>query len=223
MSAAKHSAPRGGTSLAVRAPRLLFLCAVAAVGTGTAVHLRDAGDPVHLVAAVLAACYLGWLAVEIPVTFRTSTAPPSESATLVLYATARIATAAAAVLGPLPWSGWSWPLLAPALLFAGGVVLRQAAIHTLGRFYSHHVMRQQDHRIVTYGLYRFIRHPAYAGMLLAHAGFVAFFLNPLSVLLLVLLAAAIAFRIRTEERMLMDIPGYPSYAAAHARLVPGVW
>ncbi|MEW2138066.1 isoprenylcysteine carboxylmethyltransferase family protein [Streptomyces sp. NPDC005409] len=216
-------ATRRGPSWTVQAPRLLFLCAVAAVTTGMVVHLRDAGNTLDLVAGILAACYLAWLAVEIPVTFRKSTAPPSESASLLLYATARIATAAAAVLGPLPWDGWSWALLAPALLFVGGVVLRQVAIHTLGRFYSHHVMRQQDHQIVTYGLYRFIRHPAYAGMLLAHVGFVAFFLNPVSVVLLVLLAAAITFRIRTEERMLMNIPGYSAYAAGHARLVPGVW
>lgn len=222
MSTAKPVAPTG-PSLTVQAPRLLFLFAVAAVTTGAVVHLRHADRGLDLVAGLLAACYLAWLAVEIPVTFRKSTAPPSESASLLLYAAARIATAAAAVLGPLPWDGWSWALLLPAAVFVGGVVLRQVAIRTLGRFYSHHVMRQQDHRIVTTGLYRFIRHPAYAGMLTAHVGFVAFFLNPVSVLLLVLLAAAITFRIRTEERMLMNIPGYPAYAAGHARLVPGVW
>ena len=69
----------------------------------------------------------------------------------------------------------------------------------------------------------FIRHPAYAGMLSAHVGFVGFFLNPLSLALLVALAVAITFRIRTEERMLVDIPGYRAYAADHARLVPGLW
>ncbi|MET9402349.1 isoprenylcysteine carboxylmethyltransferase family protein [Kitasatospora sp. NPDC002965] len=222
MSTAKSVAGHG-PSLAVQAPRLLFLCAVAAVGTGAVVHLRHLDRTVDLVAGLLAVCYLAWLAVEIPVTFRRSAAPPSESATLLLYAAARIATAGTAVLGPVPWDGWSWALLVPALVFVGGVTLRQVAIHTLGRFYSHHVMRQQDHQIVTYGLYRFIRHPAYAGMLLAHVGFVGFFLNPASAVLLVTLAAAITWRIRTEERMLMNIPGYGAYAARHARLVPGLW
>jgi protein-S-isoprenylcysteine O-methyltransferase Ste14 len=212
-----------GSSWAARAPRLLFVIAVLAAGTGLVMHLWHADQAVDLVAAVLAGCYLGWLAVEIPVTFRTSGSAPRESATLLLYATARIATLSAALLVPLPWHAWSLLLLIPAAVFAGGVVLRQVAIRTLGRFYSHHVTRQSDHRVVTWGVYRFIRHPAYAGMLLAHIGFVAFFLNPLSVALLIALAAAITFRIRTEERMLMNIPGYRDYAAGHARLVPGLW
>ncbi|MFB6893169.1 methyltransferase family protein [Kitasatospora sp. NPDC056327] len=210
-------------SWAVQAPRLLFVVAVLAVGTGLVIHLRHAGDPLDLVAAVLAACYLAWIAVEIPVTFRSSGAAPRESASLLLYAAARIATVSAAVLGPLPWDDWSPLLLVPAAVFVGGVVLRQVAIHTLGRFYSHHVTRQTDHQIVTWGVYRFIRHPAYAGMLSAHVGFVVYFANPLSVLLLFALAAAITFRIRTEERMLVNIPGYRAYADGHARLVPGLW
>ncbi|MER6302922.1 isoprenylcysteine carboxylmethyltransferase family protein [Kitasatospora sp. NPDC001539] len=212
-----------GPSWAVRAPQLLFVVAVLATGTGLVTHLRHAGEPVDLVAAALVACYLGWLAVEIPVTFRTSGAAPRESATLLLYAAARIATVSAAVLGPLPWHTWSPLLLVPAAVFAGGVVLRQVAIHTLGRFYSHHVTRQTDHQVVTWGVYRFIRHPAYAGMLSAHVGFVGFFLNPLSLALLVALAAAITFRIRTEERMLVNIPGYRAYAAERPALVPGLW
>ncbi|MET8698120.1 methyltransferase family protein [Kitasatospora sp. NPDC058032] len=223
MSTVEPMAGGAGSPWAVRAPRLLFVLAVLAVGTGLVVHLRHAGDPVDLVAAVLAACYLGWLAVEIPVTFRSSGAAPRESATLLLYAAARIATVSAAVLGPLPWDDWSPLLLVPAAVFVGGVVLRQVAIHTLGRFYSHHVTRQSDHQVVTWGVYRFIRHPAYAGMLSAHLGFVAFFLNPLSAVLLVALCAAITFRIRTEERMLAHIPGYRAYADGHARLVPGLW
>ncbi len=210
-------------SLAVQAPRLLFCFAVTAVAAGMVIHLRHYQDPVQLTAGILAACYLAWLAVEIPVTFRRSAAQPSESATLLLYAAARILTAAAGVLGPLPWHQWSWWLLLPAIGFVAGVALRQVAIHTLGRFYSHHVMRQQDHQIVTGGLYRVIRHPAYAGMLFAHLCFVAFFLNPVSAVLVLLLAAAITWRIRTEERMLSTIPGYSAYAADRARLFPGVW
>lgn len=213
----------GGVPWVVLAPRVLFVVAVTAVGTGLAVHLRRAGDPLDLVAAVLAGCYLAWLAVEVPVTFRRSAAAPKEAATLLWYATARIATVSAAVLGPLPWDGWSPVLLLPAAVFVGGVVVRQVAIRTLGRFYSHHVMRQRDHQIVTWGLYRLVRHPAYAGMLLAHLGFVGFFLNPASAVLLVLLVAAVLWRIRTEERMLVHIPGYPDYAAGRARLIPGLW
>ncbi|MEU3464090.1 isoprenylcysteine carboxylmethyltransferase family protein [Streptomyces sp. NPDC006733] len=204
-------------------PRLLFCLVVLAVAPGLVTHLRHYADPVQLTAGLLAAVYLGWLALEIPVTFRRATAPPAESATLLWYATARIATAVAAATGPLPWHRWSPWLLLPAAVFLAGIALRQIAIHTLGRFYSHHVMRQQDHRIVSGGPYRVIRHPAYAGMLLAHLGFVGFFLNPFSAALLPALAVAVVHRIRTEERLLLTVPGYRAYAVGRARLCPRVW
>lgn len=109
------------------------------------------------------------------------------------------------------------------LLFAGGVLLRLVAMRTLGKSYSHHVIRRDDHAIVRTGLYRLIRHPAYAGMLLGHAGLVLFFLNWASLPLLVALAVVLGWRIRVEERELLVIPAYREYAAGRPRLVPGVW
>ena len=50
-------------------------------------------------------------------------------------------------------------------LFAAGVAFRLWAVFTLGRFYSHSVRLRRDHRIVESGPYRFVRHPAYAGMI----------------------------------------------------------
>jgi protein-S-isoprenylcysteine O-methyltransferase Ste14 len=60
-------------------------------------------------------------------------------------------------------------------------------------------------------------------MLLANVSFAAFFANPASVLALLLLIAAVTWRIRVEERALWAIPEYPGYAIGKSRLVPGVW
>ncbi|MFE4518173.1 methyltransferase family protein, partial [Kitasatospora sp. NPDC056783] len=122
-----------------------------------------------------------------------------------------------------PWDRWSPWLAVPIVVSAGAVALRLVAIRTLGRFYSHHVVRYSDHSIVSTGPYRYMRHPAYTGMLLANAGFVAFFLNPLSVLLFCSLCACVTWRILVEERVLWVVPGYPDYANGRARLIPGVW
>ncbi|MBO3749899.1 hypothetical protein J5X84_27785 [Streptosporangiaceae bacterium NEAU-GS5] len=211
-------------ALLLATPRALFPVGLAILITGLAGHARRiAESPAHTVAVGLLAAYLVWLILEVPVTFRRTTATPVDARTLLPYALARLAVVAGASFGPLPWTTWSPALLIPPLVFAAGVTLRHVAIRTLGRFYSHHVVRQADHRLVSHGPYRLIRHPAYAGMLMAHVGFTAFFLNEAGVVALALLVAAVIWRILVEERPLWLIPGYAGYATGRARLVPGVW
>ena len=71
-----------------------------------------------------------------------------------------------------------------------------------------------------------LRHPSYAGLLLALAGcglMVGNWFGALCSLALVL--AALVHRIRIEERALSAALGdrYDDFAASRARLVPGVW
>jgi protein-S-isoprenylcysteine O-methyltransferase Ste14 len=212
-----------GGSARLNAPRVLL---VVGVGVLVAALVRQAaglGRPPHALAFTLTLVYLGWLLAEARVTLAPRVESTPDDPTLVPYALARFGTVAAAVLGPLPWVRWAWWMALPVAAFAGGVALRLWAIRTLGRFYSHRVVHHQEHRVVATGPYAWVRHPAYAGMLGAHLGFVAFFLNGYSVAGLALLAAAIAVRIRVEDRMLATVPDYPEYAAGRAGLVPGVW
>ena len=111
-------------------------------------------------------------------------------------------------------------------LIAGGVALRVWAMLTLDRFFTFVVGISDDHRVVTDGPYRIIRHPGYAGALLALAGFGVALANWLSVLILVALpAAALAVRIRVEEAALVSALGqeYREYASRTSGLIPGVW
>jgi protein-S-isoprenylcysteine O-methyltransferase Ste14 len=204
-------------------PRVLFAVVLGVFAYALSHQIAQLGQAPNLLAAALTITYLAWLVAEVPVTFRRSSTPVAESRTLVAYGVARVTTAVAAVLGGVPWTGWSPWLALPVLAFVGGMALRLVATRVLGRFYSHHVIRRPDHQVVSSGPYRFVRHPAYSGMILAHVGFVAFFANPASILALTLLVAAICWRITVEERVMWTVPGYREYAVSRSRIVPGAW
>ncbi|MFF2810094.1 methyltransferase family protein [Streptomyces sp. NPDC058000] len=107
-----------------------------------------------------------------------------------------------------------------------GIALRLWAIVTLGRFFRGTVHIQHGHRVVTSGPYRYVRHPAYTGILLAGTDLALLLDNAASWLAFtVCCLIAVGYRIHVEERMLLDALGeeYRAYAARTRRLVPGVW
>jgi protein-S-isoprenylcysteine O-methyltransferase Ste14 len=113
---------------------------------------------------------------------------------------------------------------AGAVLFLAGISFRTWAIDALGIYYSHAVSIMDDHAIINTGPYRFIRHPAYAGMLIAHAGIIVIFFNYFAVAayMLVFIPAIIA-RILVEENTLFKLDGYADFARDRKRLLPGIW
>ncbi|MFF4738468.1 methyltransferase family protein [Streptomyces sp. NPDC001262] len=120
------------------------------------------------------------------------------------------------------------PVLQGAVLAVAwaGIALRLWSIVALGRFFRGTVHIQHGHKVVTSGPYRWVRHPSYSGLLLAALAFAVLFGNGLSWLLFAAcILAAVLYRIRVEERMLLDALGeeYRVYAARTRRLVPGVW
>ncbi|MEU4093293.1 isoprenylcysteine carboxylmethyltransferase family protein [Streptomyces sp. NPDC026673] len=191
--------------------------------------VREGGhwsEPRHRAQSVLIGLYLLWTLLELRITFRAAprVSGGDDRGTLRWYGAARGAVVAAALFAAPWWQGWGPGQWLGASVFVAGAALRLAAIRRLGRFYSHKVRTLDDHRVVCDGPYRVVRHPAYSGMVLAHAGFVGVFANPLSVLaLLGLLLPAVVLRIRAEERALLDLSGYAEYARHRKRLIPAVW
>jgi protein-S-isoprenylcysteine O-methyltransferase Ste14 len=112
-----------------------------------------------------------------------------------------------------------------ALLWCG-VVLRFWSFRTLGRYFTFVVQTSGDQPVIDRGPYRAVRHPSYAGLLLAVLGLALFIENWLSVAgLVVAVGGGLVFRIHVEERALLDNLGdaYRDYAATHKRLIPFVW
>jgi protein-S-isoprenylcysteine O-methyltransferase Ste14 len=117
--------------------------------------------------------------------------------------------------------------LSVALAFLlSGLALRWTAILTLGRFFTPNVAVHPDQRIVRTGVYRYVRHPAYTGLLLAFLGVGVAFNNWLGLLVIFIpVMAALLYRMRVEERLLVEMLGreYTDYRQATKRLVPGIY
>jgi protein-S-isoprenylcysteine O-methyltransferase len=107
-----------------------------------------------------------------------------------------------------------------------GITIRWVAIYTLGKFFTGTVLIKDDHRLIQNGLYKYVRHPAYAGALLAHLGLGLSFSNWLSIgLSTVPFSLAALYRMHVEERALRDEFGetYIQYSAGTKRLVPKLY
>lgn len=111
-------------------------------------------------------------------------------------------------------------------LFAAGLVLRWYSIFYLGRYFTVNVAIHSRHEVIDSGPYRLIRHPSYAGALLAFLG-LALSLDNWASLALIVLPVLMAFqrRIRIEERALANALGQPytNYMQRTRRLVPGIY
>jgi len=123
------------------------------------------------------------------------------------------------------WLCWPAVVTGAALILAGGG-LRSWGIATLGRFFRRDVTIQADHRVVIDGPYRLLRHPAYAGNLLAALGFGLALTNWVGLVIAVGVPLLGHLpRIRVEERAMAGALGqeWVGYAAGTARIAPGVW
>jgi protein-S-isoprenylcysteine O-methyltransferase Ste14 len=128
---------------------------------------------------------------------------------------------------------FAWgPSTPPAIQAVGGVLVAAGfALASwamiVNRFFSAvvRIQRERGHVVVSIGPYGAIRHPGYAGGILAYLS-LPFMLDAIWALLPSLAtSAAVILRTALEDRALMaELPGYPEYAAQTKwRLLPGVW
>lgn len=126
--------------------------------------------------------------------------------------------------GPAPFS---LPLKILGLVFIlGGYALGAYALLE-NRFFSGmvRIQAERDHQVVSGGPYRWLRHPGYAGALLAYLGTPLFLDSRWAFLPALFLTIALVIRTHLEDRTLRDeLAGYSDYARRVCyRLLPGVW
>lgn len=111
-------------------------------------------------------------------------------------------------------------------VFVAGLALRWYSIVHLGRYFTVNVAIHSRHEIIDTGPYKRIRHPSYAGALLAFLGLGLCVGNWLSLALIMLpITWAFARRIATEESALANALGAPyiNYMSRTKRLAPFIY
>lgn len=112
------------------------------------------------------------------------------------------------------WLGVALAGLGCAMIYLSGVFL--------GRQYSPDVTIQEDHRLVTAGPYRVVRHPRYLGILSLAVGESLVFRSVVGLLGSILILAILLFRIRDEEALMGAEFGdeWRAYCHRSWRLIP---
>jgi protein-S-isoprenylcysteine O-methyltransferase Ste14 len=117
---------------------------------------------------------------------------------------------------PTMFGGAPWLKTASVIVILTGLAIRWSAIITLGKSFSSNVAIQDTQKIEQSGLFHFVRHPSYLGLLLV---FLAIGLHSRSwiALAVVLLptTAALLYRIRVEEAALNAAFGEQYRAYSH--------
>ncbi|MFZ0303364.1 MAG: isoprenylcysteine carboxylmethyltransferase family protein [Terracidiphilus sp.] len=110
-------------------------------------------------------------------------------------------------------------------LFATGGALRLWAVFVLGRRFSGLVAIQSDHKLETGGVYRWVRNPAYLGMLINLLGWALAFRSFVGTVLVALVLIPLIPRMNSEEKLLRDHFGaeYNAYFARTWRLIPWIY
>jgi protein-S-isoprenylcysteine O-methyltransferase Ste14 len=212
--------------------------------TGHVLTLDGTTLPAGAAPALIGCTLLGWGTIELVLRLRLTLRPGFRARLGAWPAIARgrlrewtffvvVTAITVAVLAAL-WltqvrqaviGGWAI-VVAGELVAVFGIVLRLWAIVTLDQFFTFVVGIADDHRVVQQGPYRVVRHPGYAGALLALLGIGVALANWLSLLtIFVVPLLALVVRIKVEETTLISALGeeYRSYAQRTARLIPAVW
>ncbi|KAJ9506450.1 hypothetical protein QJQ45_019434 [Haematococcus lacustris] len=112
-------------------------------------------------------------------------------------------------------------------LLVFGEILRKCAMVTAGVAFTHRLKlsHRSEHKLVTHGVYRWVRHPGYLGWWLWAVGTQVLLANPLATLAFAIVAARFfRHRVAVEEAALCRFFGeqYRQYASATPTYIPFV-
>ena len=107
-----------------------------------------------------------------------------------------------------------------------GFAIAFTGVFTLKKFYASTLVTRVDHELITHGIYRFVRHPVYLGVLLICVVALPVYSSSVwGFLILCLLIPIFLGRIRMEEKLLTEQFGdaHREYQASTRKLIPFVY
>lgn len=111
-------------------------------------------------------------------------------------------------------------------LYLMGVALRWTAILQLKKEFTVDVSLSNNHQLKTDGVYSYLRHPSYTGLLLICFGLSLAMNSLLSLALISIpITLVLLYRIRVEEAILINEFGdsYLDYKKRSRRIIPGIY
>jgi protein-S-isoprenylcysteine O-methyltransferase Ste14 len=120
----------------------------------------------------------------------------------------------------------AWPFGAGVSCLVAGLWWFHRSHSDLGTYWSVTLELRENHRLITQGVYRYVRHPMYAALFVYSIGQALvvpnWFVGPSYV---VAFGILFTLRIGAEERMMLETFGdeYKAYMARTKLLVPGIW
>ena len=107
----------------------------------------------------------------------------------------------------------------------GGVCVRIGAVLTLKKAFTLNVQVRKEQKLVTYGMYKIVRHPAYTGSIFSLLG-ISMALRNIFATVIVFLLSLICYQIRitVEEKVLIkNFEKYQSYKEHTYKLFPYIY
>jgi protein-S-isoprenylcysteine O-methyltransferase Ste14 len=145
----------------------------------------------------------------------------------IVIATAITAAQWIGEIGPKNmFGGAHWLKAAGTIVMCVALAIRWTAVVSLGKAFSSNVAIQDSQKIKKTGLYRFIRHPSYLGLLLVFLAVGLHSRNWIAFTLAFLpTTAVLLYRIHVEEGALRIAFGeeYVTYSRGTKRLIPGLY
>jgi len=107
-----------------------------------------------------------------------------------------------------------------------GLITRFTATRTLKQYYTRTLKIQSDQKVIDFGLYKYLRHPGYLGLLMIWIG-ASVASNNWLIFIFITLASILVYHYRrkSEEQMLISAFGesYINYKKRSWRLVPWIY
>jgi protein-S-isoprenylcysteine O-methyltransferase Ste14 len=124
------------------------------------------------------------------------------------------------VFGPVP----EWVSLTADFVALAGVLLGLWTVW-VNRYAARTIRVEESQTVINSGPYGLIRHPMYAGIILAQLAIPLTLGSIVTVPLFALLIPFFIVRLLNEEKVLArDLPGYPEYCrSTRSRLIPWIW